>query len=168
MQLCDAKTRSGKPCKAKPMANGKCRMHGGKTPKGADSPNLTHGRYSKYLRQSLQEKLTDIRDEHPLDLLPELEVQRTLFAEYLSRLSEGYRLSAMDISALMGWSAEIGRTVERITKMKNETALTQAEVKFIAMRVVELLGKYIAEPDRRTAFISELFAGIPQLTEGTE
>ncbi|MEN8250139.1 MAG: HGGxSTG domain-containing protein, partial [Bacteroidota bacterium] len=28
---CGAKTRSGKPCKAPAMANGRCRMHGGKS-----------------------------------------------------------------------------------------------------------------------------------------
>jgi uncharacterized protein YjcR len=28
---CGAKTRSGKPCKNAPMANGRCRMHGGKS-----------------------------------------------------------------------------------------------------------------------------------------
>lgn len=27
--LCGAKTRSGKPCRSAPMANGRCRMHGG-------------------------------------------------------------------------------------------------------------------------------------------
>jgi uncharacterized protein YjcR len=30
-KTCGAKTRSGKPCKNAPMANGRCRMHGGKS-----------------------------------------------------------------------------------------------------------------------------------------
>ena len=29
---CGAKTRKGTPCKAPAMANGRCRMHGGKSP----------------------------------------------------------------------------------------------------------------------------------------
>lgn len=168
MQTCGAKTRSGAPCKNGAMANGRCRMHGGAQPKGADSPNLKHGRYSPYLKQSLQAKLATVRDDNPLDLLPELDVQRALFAEYMERFTEGMKLSANDIAYLMNWSAEIGRSVERIVKMKNETALTNAEVQFLATRVVELLGKYIVESDRRAAFIHELFANVPALAGGTE
>lgn len=165
---CGAKTRSGKPCQTPAMPNGKCRMHGGATPQGADSPNLKHGLYSQYLKPSLQAKLDAAAVENPLDLLPELNLQRALISEHLSRFQEGFRLTAQDIDYMARWSAEVGKTVERIVKMKNETALTQAEVRFIAMRVVELLGKYVADPAQREAFITELFAGIPALTEGAE
>ncbi len=51
---CGAKTRSGTPCKAPAMANGRCRMHGGKstgprTPEGLErsrKANFKHGHYS--------------------------------------------------------------------------------------------------------------------------
>lgn len=49
MKLCGAKTRSGKPCRGKAMANGRCRMHGGTSP-GAPKGNQNarkHGIYSK-------------------------------------------------------------------------------------------------------------------------
>lgn len=45
---CGAKTRSGKPCKAPAMKNGRCRMHGGKSsgaPKGNRNA-LKHGLYT--------------------------------------------------------------------------------------------------------------------------
>lgn len=52
---CGAKTRSGKPCKAPAMRNGRCRMHGGmstgpRTPEGIaaiKASRTIHGRYSK-------------------------------------------------------------------------------------------------------------------------
>ena len=47
-QRCGARTRSGMPCRSPAMANGRCRMHGGKSP-GAPIGNsnaLTHGRYT--------------------------------------------------------------------------------------------------------------------------
>lgn len=50
--LCGAKTRSGQPCKNKPMANGRCAKHGGKStgpPKGSKNA-VTHGIYAKSLR----------------------------------------------------------------------------------------------------------------------
>ncbi|MEO1104078.1 MAG: HGGxSTG domain-containing protein, partial [Pseudomonadota bacterium] len=43
-----ARTRSGKPCISPAMANGRCRMHGGRSP-GAPRGNqnaLKHGHYS--------------------------------------------------------------------------------------------------------------------------
>ena len=45
---CGALTRSGKPCRSPAMANGRCRMHGGKStgaPKGNRNA-FKHGRYS--------------------------------------------------------------------------------------------------------------------------
>lgn len=51
---CGAKTRKGTPCRAPAMANGRCRMHGGKstgprTPEGlkrSRKANWKHGYYS--------------------------------------------------------------------------------------------------------------------------
>lgn len=61
---CGAKTRSGIPCKSPAMANGRCRMHGGKStgpPKGNKNA-LKHGFYTKeavehrrYIRQLLKD-----------------------------------------------------------------------------------------------------------------
>lgn len=52
---CQARTRSGNPCKAPAMKNGRCRLHGGKStgPKTEEgkkrigSAHLKHGRYTK-------------------------------------------------------------------------------------------------------------------------
>lgn len=53
--ICGAKTRSKFPCRRSPMANGRCRLHGGKTPAGIASPHFKTGRYSKYLPGDLTE-----------------------------------------------------------------------------------------------------------------
>jgi len=67
---CGAKTRKGTPCRAPAMANGRCRMHGGKstgprTPEGLErsrKANWKHGYYSaesiamrRYMSQLLRE-----------------------------------------------------------------------------------------------------------------
>ena len=67
---CGAKTRSKTPCKSPAMANGRCRMHGGKstgprTPEGLErsrKANWKHGHYSadsiaerKFIRQLLRQ-----------------------------------------------------------------------------------------------------------------
>lgn len=49
MKVCGAKKKNGQPCQAAPMPNGRCRIHGGKTPAGIAHPSFQTGRYSKYL-----------------------------------------------------------------------------------------------------------------------
>ncbi len=73
--LCGAKTRSGEPCKNKAMANGRCRMHGGKST-GAPPAKLKkntnskkHGLFAKYLPRETMEIMNDIETMKPADIL---------------------------------------------------------------------------------------------------
>lgn len=50
---CGAKTRSGEPCRTRPMPNGRCRLHGGKSLAGVASKTWRHGRYSRALPSDL-------------------------------------------------------------------------------------------------------------------
>lgn len=57
MKLCGAKTRSGKPCKAKPVwGMVRCRMHGGKSLRGYAHPNYKHGLYSKHSFEGMMKR----------------------------------------------------------------------------------------------------------------
>lgn len=54
---CGAQKRGGKGiCKALAMDNGRCRIHGGKTPSGIASPQYKDGRYSKYMPTRLKDR----------------------------------------------------------------------------------------------------------------
>lgn len=58
---CGAKTRSGTPCKSPPVeGSNRCRMHGGKSLKGTQSPTYKHGLYSKYAGKELQSVLAEL------------------------------------------------------------------------------------------------------------
>src|SRR5690606_14036435 len=158
MAQCKAKSkRSGVRCKKDAVIGGEvCHIHGGKTPKGVDSPQYIHGRYSKTLPQQIRAKIeTDASD--PLDLLPELQVQRALFSEYLNRFQDPISPPQEAIYALQKWADDIGKMVERIVRMKNETALTKAEVAFIVARIPEVVSRYVDDPEKQRQFISELF-----------
>ncbi|MEQ3627894.1 MAG: HGGxSTG domain-containing protein [Hyphomonas sp.] len=51
--FCGAKTRQGGVCRNSPMQNGRCRMHGGKSP-GAPKGNKNawkHGKYSAWAKE---------------------------------------------------------------------------------------------------------------------
>ena len=72
---CGAKTRSGRPCKNRAMANGRCRMHGGKST-GAPPEKMkknqnakTHGLFAKYLPKETLEIVQDMDDIKPIDIL---------------------------------------------------------------------------------------------------
>jgi hypothetical protein len=49
-EVCGAKSRAGTPCRQPSMLNGRCRSHGGLTPKGTESPHFVHGIWSAYWR----------------------------------------------------------------------------------------------------------------------
>jgi hypothetical protein len=62
---CQATAKStGEQCKKSAIGpHGKCDSHGGKSKKGADHPNFTHGKTSKYFKSKLSERQRDVYDE---------------------------------------------------------------------------------------------------------
>ena len=65
---CGARTRSGTPCRAPAMPNGRCRMHGGPSP-GAPVGNRhawRHGRYSREATERRREVAALVRSMRAL------------------------------------------------------------------------------------------------------
>lgn len=66
-RICGAKNRKGLPCGRAPMKNGRCNLHGGKSP-GAKRGNqnaLKHGLYTaemKEMRRLVRQASRDARD----------------------------------------------------------------------------------------------------------
>lgn len=58
--ICGAMTRAGTPCAKPPKDNGRCKLHGGNSPRGAMSPHFRHGMYSKYLPKTLGQRLDEL------------------------------------------------------------------------------------------------------------
>lgn len=154
---CGAKTRNGNLCKNAPMDNGRCRMHGGASLKGIESPVYNHGRYSKYAPDSLQKKITELEGYNLLGLADELQAQRALISEYIGRYKNGVPISEQSMGTIISWLNSVGIMVERIMKIRNETALTGAEIAHLKMRTADLVVKYIDDPEKRRAFVVELF-----------
>jgi len=70
-KLCGAKTRAGTPCRNGAMANGRCRMHGGKStgPPKKNKNSMKHGLFAKYLPDETLEIMDSINEIKPLDIL---------------------------------------------------------------------------------------------------
>lgn len=82
--------RTGEPCKAPAMSNGRCRVHGGTSLKGVESPTWVTGRWSKYLGTTIAPIVNDQmqdRDRHSMD--QELALVDTRIALLLEKLGNG-------------------------------------------------------------------------------
>lgn len=87
---CGAKTRASGLCKAKPMTNGRCRMHGGATPTGIALPHFKHGKYSKYMPEKINERFQELLADPVLtQLRPEIALVTQQLEEKLARLHAG-------------------------------------------------------------------------------
>jgi hypothetical protein len=90
MSVCGAKTRKpgSPPCKnAAVTGSTRCRMHGGKTPRGAALPQTKHGRYSKDLPTHLGARfLAAQSDPDLLNLNAEISLVDTRVGDLLQRV----------------------------------------------------------------------------------
>lgn len=87
---CGAKKRDGTPCRAPAMANGRCRIHGGKTPNGFALPQTKSGRYSKYLPQRLVERYeTATQDTELLAMKEDIALLDARLSDLLRRVDTG-------------------------------------------------------------------------------
>jgi hypothetical protein len=162
MKLCGAKTRGGGRCKKPAMPNGRCKLHGGKTPSGTDSVHFKHGLYSNAFKGRLAERFAQAEaEETPLDLLPELRIQRAMLAERIEQVSGGRDPKPDELKSITLLADAVVRTAATIAKVRNDTALTIAEVKFIQIGMIRLIEKYVPDTNRRRDFIRELRALVP-------
>jgi hypothetical protein len=87
---CGAKTRSGGSCRQPAMANGRCRMHGGKSLAGVASATFKDGRYSKYMPARLMARYHESeQDTELLNLKAEVSLVDARLADLLSRVDSG-------------------------------------------------------------------------------
>ncbi len=162
MTTCGAKTRGGGQCQhpagwgTQHVGSGRCKLHG-----GASTGPIKTGRYSLAHRKSLEAKAQAFAAQpDPGDLTGELALMRALLQDYLDRFGDDTRLPYDDIERLFGMIEAISRLVERIAKMLNATALTQAEVLYLQARIADLLSTYVPDADKRARFLAELSESI--------
>lgn len=84
-----------RPCRLRVTAEGKrCRLHGGKSLKGAASPSFKTGRYSKYLPDRLIERYMEaLQDGELLALRDEVALVDVRITQLQARLESGEHIS---------------------------------------------------------------------------
>ena len=79
------------------MANGRCRLHGGKSAVGAENGQYKHGRYSKYLPTGLAGRFAELSaDPEILSAHEEIVLLTSRIVELASRLRTGEGPSAWE------------------------------------------------------------------------
>lgn len=92
--ICGAKNRQGYPCGNAPLANGRCRFHGGLSLKGVASPTFKHGRYSKYMPERLMSRFSDaMNDPRLLEQRAEIALLDTRLGTLLENIDDGVSIS---------------------------------------------------------------------------
>lgn len=86
---CGARCRGGGYCTQRKMPNGRCKMHGGLTPSGADHPAFRHGRYSKIWGRFADVVEAAMDDEDLLDARAGVAGALAAMEEAAERLQKG-------------------------------------------------------------------------------
>jgi hypothetical protein len=89
--ICGAKTRNGGYCMKSPVAaRNRCRLHGGRSPRGIASPHFKDGKYTIELGGELSRRYQQaLGDEKLLELRDEIALLEARIAELLKRVDTG-------------------------------------------------------------------------------
>jgi hypothetical protein len=158
-QKCGALTRRGTACSQPAMRNGRCRMHGGKTPRGVESPHFSHGRYSKAIPDRLSARYEEaVADAERHDLRDEIALSEAKIDDLLAGIeSRDESLAWKDVER---WIARKTRTVEadvRIAATKGQMVSVEEMMGLIGL-LLAAIRRHVADQGVRTALAREIRA----------
>jgi hypothetical protein len=137
---------------------GACKYHGG----AKKRPTISTGVYAVQTKKRLKSKIDDYmlksRDEL-LDLTEHLAAARVIFDEFLDAFpdtsSEEYGLWFMRFNTLL---ITISNLVDKVSRIDSRNTLTAAQVLYLRATMIDILMKYVPEPDMRERVVKELAA----------
>lgn len=159
-RLCGAKTRSATMCKNPRMANGRCRMHGGKTPRGTDLPQFKTGRFSKSLPDRLVERYeTALADTERHDLRDEIALAETKIDDLFAKMSEAGESDERRLwKDVETWTARKQRLIEadiRVSLTKQEMVSAE-EVMALVAGILDAIRRHVPDQATRSALAREI------------
>lgn len=140
--ICGAKTRSGGQCQKPPVKGAnRCKLHGGKTPRGTDSPHWKNGLYSQYASESLKDVLDELDNQSTDELNPEKEIR---LMQALIIRSKALQNDLTDLDDLEVISRILSRLVASQQKsqqlmLEQQHLISVKEVNYLLDRLEEIL-----------------------------
>lgn len=121
------------------------------------------GRYSKALTDAQRERYrAHMEDPDAWDLVDELAILRMQLEEVLGGphiwLDEDEDVAGLPVKATVRLIDAIGRTILRIHQMVNADKLTAAHVRLLQVALIDLIDRYVHEPEAREQFLAQLEA----------
>ncbi len=190
-RICGARTTSGKPCQSTVlMANGRCRAHGGSSHGRPVVHGLYSQVVRNQLRDRLDaagavEQPFDLQGELALcrgllqDVLARMDgtlyraeleqvlehhfpdlADRAMIAREIALLLPG--VDDAQMPAVLALTNQIRRIIATVAKIRNDTALTIAEVRFLQAGIEALINDFLPDPNTKRAFVSRLTGLIPR------
>jgi hypothetical protein len=159
-RLCGAKTRKGTPCQNPAMKNGRCRMHGGATPRGTDLPQFKSGRYSKSLPDKLAGRYEEaLSDEERHDLRDEIALAEAKIFDLFSGMKRGpASLEARAWNDVERWTARKQRLVladARLARARQEMVSAE-EVMALVAALLDAVRRNVEDRDTRRAIAEDI------------
>ena len=123
--LCGAKTRGGGTCKRKGTGTGgRCRLHGGASLVGSALPQWKHGRWSKYLPESLATKFQEgLNDPELMQLRQDVALVDALLTDFADRVKKGKGLNYRQRKEVMDLTDSRRKLIESEAKRQRELGL---------------------------------------------
>jgi hypothetical protein len=166
---CEAKTRSGTPCKkvagwgTDHLGQGRCRLHGGATP-------IKSGRYSKIKRDPIRKLIEGYEtDPDPLNILPEIAAARALFQDFVERYDEwraallswheSYSESAkprmiLDVADAHRLLAAIAKIAQQEKRLELDGAISQRDLLRVLTEMRAVVDREVADTTIRERILT--------------
>ena len=137
---------------------GACKYHGGAKKRPTISTGVYAVQTKKRLREKIDEYMLKSRDEL-LDLTEHLAAARAIFDDFIIAFpdtsSEEYGLWFNRFNGIL---STIGNLVDKISKIDSRNTLTAAQVLYLRATMIDILLKYLPDPDMREHVIKEIAA----------
>lgn len=163
-EICGAKNRKGEICQQKPMKNGRCRFHGGKStgnPKAKGNQNAKkHGAYSKFFTDDEKAQLDELELDNlnselqlcKIQLIRALEAQEKqlkandndkmeLIAQTIQAVKDGEQIARQQVNksfAKTDFGGIIDRLIGRIQSLTHSIQDMQSKAIDIEIKQIEL------------------------------
>lgn len=184
--LCGAKTRSGDKCKHEAgwgtdhVGTGRCRLHGGCSPKGPDSPQFKHGERSKYFDVTQIEGFAEWKERQvgpAFDLEDDMLALIYMTREMLLKNKPVPIKVGKEIMFLVADPAYLTLCLDRISKVwerivkrhEGETVyvkLAQPQVEAAFRAMGEAVARHVSDPNEAEALRADLEAALEKIAEG--
>ncbi|WLF84826.1 HGGxSTG domain-containing protein [Moraxella sp. ZY210820] len=160
-EICGAKNRKGEICQQKPMKNGRCRFHGGKSTGVKGNQNARkHGAYSKFFTDDEKAQLDELELDNlnselqlcKIQLIRALEAQEKqlkandndkmeLIAQTIQAVKDGEQIARQQVNksfAKTDFGGIIDRLIGRIQSLTHSVQDMQSKAIDMEMKQIEL------------------------------